>query len=171
MSATIATPTATGKPASARAAEIGAPLGGEREYVTFAVGAQLFGLPINAVHEVFAAHQITPVPLSPSAVVGLLNLRGRVVTAVCLRTLLNVSRQGAKTERMAIGVENQGEAFALLVDKIGDVMRLNLATLEPCPIHMSEDWQALAEGVHRLQDSILVILDLERLIANRRLAA
>jgi purine-binding chemotaxis protein CheW len=143
------------------------------EYVTFGLGEQLFGLPIRDVNEVFSAAQITRVPLAPSAIRGLLNLRGRVVTAICLKTLLGVRATGATggDDAMAIGIEHGGEQFALLVDRIGDVMRLPTDGLEPNPIHMSADWQGVSRGVHRLEGRILVVLDLATLINSERLAA
>ncbi len=143
----------------------------ELEYVTLQIDDQLFGLPIKDVHEVFSASQITPVPLAPAAVMGLLNLRGRVVTAMCLRRVLGIPATEATTERMAIGVDVGGEPFALLVDRIGDVLRLPAATLEGNPIHMDTSWQALSRGVHRLEDRILVVLDLVQTIGHERRAA
>ena len=143
----------------------------ELEYVTLQIDDQLFGLPIKDVHEVFSAVQITTVPLAPAAVRGLLNLRGRVVTAMCLRTLLGMAEGTSRSERMAIGVEIGGEPFALLVDKIGDVLRLPVETLEANPIHMNIDWQGMSRGVHRLEGRILVVLDLAQTIGSERLAA
>jgi purine-binding chemotaxis protein CheW len=145
--------------------------GDETEFVTFMLGEQAFGLPIQRVHEVFSANQITSVPLAPPMIKGLLNLRGRVVTAVCLRTLMGIDGEAASGDRMAIGIESAGEQFALLVDRIGDVMRLSGAGLEPNPIHLAASWQSLSRGVYRLDGSILVILELDKLISTERLAA
>lgn len=142
------------------------------EYVTFQLGEQLFGISIDQAHEVFGASQITRVPLAPSAIMGLLNLRGRVVTAICLRSLLGIPGEGAPAaERTAIGIEHNGEHFALVVDEIGDVLRLPLDGLEATPIHLDEHWQSLSCGVHRLERGILVVLDPSRMIGSDRLAA
>jgi purine-binding chemotaxis protein CheW len=82
---------------------------GEEEYVTVAVADQMFGLAIDQVHDVFIASSLTTVPLAPREIVGLLNLRGRVVTAMCLRRRLGLpDRAGGKAE-MAVGLEHQGE--------------------------------------------------------------
>ncbi len=144
---------------------------GELEYVTLQIDDQIFGLPIKDVHEVFSAVQVTPVPLAPASVRGLLNLRGRVVTAMCLRTLLGMPETSAHSERMAIGIEIGGEPFALLVDRIGDVLRLPVTTLEANPIHMNIGWQGMSRGVHRLEGRILVVLDLAHTIGSENLAA
>jgi purine-binding chemotaxis protein CheW len=157
--------------AAPRAVQAHALADSDLEYVTLTIRDQTFGLPIADVHEVFATHQITTVPLAPAAIKGLLNLRGRVVTALCMRTLLGLGDAGAVPECMAIGVEMEGEPFALLVDRVGDVMRLPLATLEPNPIHIDENWQNLSRGVHRLETSILVVVDLGKIIASQSLAS
>ena len=62
----------------------GTGIGEEIEYVTVSVADQLFGLPIARVREVFVATALTAIPLAPREIVGLINLRGRVITAICL---------------------------------------------------------------------------------------
>jgi purine-binding chemotaxis protein CheW len=138
-----------------------------REYVTFTVGEQLFGLPIDRVHDVFIASSITRVPLSPSEVVGLLNLRGRVVTATCMRRRLGLpsDEQAGYEQKMAVGIEHAGESFGLLVDNVGEVMRLPIASLEPNPVHIDPRWAVLSEGVHRLDGRLLIILSVDSLLS------
>src|SRR5689334_3046786 len=82
-----------------------------QEFVTIVVGGQRFGLPIDVVQDVFFAGAITPVPLSPPEICGLLNLRGRVVTALSMRRLLELPDLPATGERMVVGVEYAGESF------------------------------------------------------------
>jgi purine-binding chemotaxis protein CheW len=137
------------------------------DYVTLTLGEQMFGLPINRVHDVFNASQITHVPLAPREIVGLLNLRGRVVTALSLRARLgmpDLDRSQADVAEMAIGIEHGGEAYALMVDRIGEVLHLEADTFEPTPIHLDAAWVALARGVHRLADRLLVILDVDAVL-------
>jgi purine-binding chemotaxis protein CheW len=130
----------------------------------------MFGLPINRVHDVFVASQIAGVPLAPREIVGLLNLRGKVVTALSLRARLGMaatsSESGDEATRrdMAIGIDHAGEAYALMVDKIGEVMRLDASTFETNPIHLNPGWMALSSGVHRLDGKLLVILDVDAVL-------
>ncbi len=163
------TPSATPGPAGHAAETMLA--GAAFEYITLTIADQLFGLPIGEVHEVFSVQRITRVPLAARPIKGLVNLRGRVVTAICLRAVLNLPDGKECAERMAIGVESRGEPFALLVDRIGDVVRLPPATLEPNPIHLNPDWQNLSKGVHRLETSLLVVLDPECIVGSEMLAA
>lgn len=137
------------------------------DYVTLFIGDQMFGLPIGRVHDVFNATQIARVPLAPREIVGLLNLRGRVVTALSLRARLGLpDLEGgpAQTSEMAIGIEQGGEAYALMVDRIGEVLKLDAATFESTPIHLDPAWVALATGVHRLDGRLLVILDVDAVL-------
>jgi len=139
------------------------------DYVTVTVGEQLLGLPISRVQDVFIATQITPVPLAPREIIGLLNLRGRIVTAICMRQRMGrpvPPRQdgAAECELVAVGIDQGGEAFALIVDVVGEVMRLKRSTFEPVPIHLDRAWAALAKGVHRLEDRLLVVLDVDAVL-------
>jgi purine-binding chemotaxis protein CheW len=134
------------------------------EYVTVMVADQIFGLPIDRVHDVFIASALTEVPLAPREIVGLLNLRGRVVTAMCLRRRLGLP--DAETGReMAVGLENQGESYGLLVDQVGEVMKLSADTREPSPVHMDLRWVKLSCGVHRLENQLLIILDVDAVLS------
>ena len=145
---------------------IAAPLADEPgEYVTVTVADQMFGLSIDRVHDVFIASSLTAVPLAPREIVGLLNLRGRVVTALCLRRRLGLPDREDGTREMAVGIEHHGESYGLLVDAVGEVMRLFPDTYEPNPAHMDERWIGLSRGVHRLADKLLIVLDVDAVLA------
>jgi purine-binding chemotaxis protein CheW len=138
------------------------------DYVTVRIGEQLLGLPIERVRDVFIADRITVVPGAPPDIVGLLNLRGRIVTAICLRNRLG--RANSETpdrscgELTAIGLDHHGEAYGLIVDAVGEVLRLDRSTFEPLPVNLDPTWAVLAAGVHRLPGSLLVILDLDAVL-------
>ena len=146
------------------AAEMALP-GDAEEYVTVVVADQMFGLPIDRVHDVFIASSLTAVPLAPREIVGLLNLRGRVVTAICLRRRLGLPDCAQAARDMAVGLEHQGESYGLLVDSVGEVMKLSAESREPAPVHMDERWTKLARGVHRLDDKLLIILDVDAVLS------
>lgn len=136
-----------------------------RDFVTVFVDETMFGLAIERVHDVFIPSGVTTVPLASREIVGLLNLRGRVVTALCLRRRLGMQDRGAGAQSMAIGLEQGGETFALVVDGVGEVLKLGPATYEPVPINLDARWRELSLGVHRLDGRLLVILDVESLLA------
>ncbi|MDJ1158140.1 chemotaxis protein CheW [Chelatococcus sp. SYSU_G07232] len=135
------------------------------QYVTVTVGGQRFGLPIAQVHDVFIVHAITRVPLAPLEIKGLLNLRGRVVTAVCLRTRLGMPDRAEEGEVTAVGLESAGESYGLLVDSVGEVLQLGQDSREPNPVHLNPRWAGLSRGVHRLDDQLLIVLDVDAVLA------
>lgn len=134
----------------------------EIEYVTATIGGQLFGLPIARVLDVFIPERITRVPLAPPEVAGVLNLRGRIVTAVDMRRRLDLPARGPEDKCMAIGIERDGEFYGLLVDQVGEVMKLPASSCEAVPVNLDSRWARLAMGVHRLEGRLLVALDVDR---------
>jgi len=138
---------------------------GQQEFVTVTVAGQMLGLPISRVHDVFVVSEMTTVPLAPGEIAGLLNLRGRVVTAVSLRRRLGLAEAEVSDRRMAVGLENHGEAYGLLVDEVGEVLKLDPDAMQPNPVHMERRWVGLSQGVHQLQDRLLIILDVDAVLA------
>jgi purine-binding chemotaxis protein CheW len=135
------------------------------EFVTVTVAGQLLGLPISRVHDVFVVSEMTTVPLAPGEIAGLLNLRGRVVTAVSLRRRLGLGDSSSAERRMAVGLENHGEAYGLLVDEVGEVLKLDPDEMQPNPVHMDRGWVGLSQGVHQLHDKLLIVLDVDAVLA------
>jgi purine-binding chemotaxis protein CheW len=141
------------------------------EYVTAIIGGQLFGLPISRVQDVFVPERLTRVPLAAPDIAGLLNLRGRIVTMIDMRRRLDLeAHQGGRTP-LAIGVEHKGESHGLLIDEIGEVLKLPVASREDNPVNLDERLARVSAGVHRLEERLLVILDVERVLDAGAVAA
>ncbi|HEY6256886.1 MAG TPA: chemotaxis protein CheW [Xanthobacteraceae bacterium] len=133
------------------------------EYVTATVGGQLFGLPIARVQDVFVLDRLTRVPLAAPEIAGVLNLRGRIVTAIDMRRRLGLA-PGAVGKRMAIGIEFKGESYGLLIDAIGEVLNLSSGGREGNPVNLEPRLARVSAGVHRLEDRLLVVLDVDRVL-------
>jgi purine-binding chemotaxis protein CheW len=134
------------------------------EYVTALIGDQLFGLPIARVQDVFAPERLTLVPLAPPEIAGLLNLRGRIVTVIDMRRRLDLNGRGEDHRPMAIGVEHKGESYGLLIDEIGEVLKLPSASRVDNPVNLDVRLARVSSGVHRLDGRLLVVLDVERVL-------
>jgi purine-binding chemotaxis protein CheW len=143
------------------------------EYVTVMCGGQLFGLPIARVQDVFKPERLTRVPLAPPEVAGLINLRGRVVTAIDMRCCLGLPPLPKGQPAMAVGIEFRAEAFGLLIDAVGEVLRLADEDREANPINLDPRLARVAAGVYRLDGALLVELDVDRMLegGGERLAA
>jgi purine-binding chemotaxis protein CheW len=134
------------------------------EYVTAMIDRQLFGLPIARVQDVFVPARITRVPLSPVEVAGVLNLRGRIVTIIDMRRRLGLPARSTPGPDMAIGIDRDGEAYGLLVDSMGEVMRISDAARVANPVNLDSSLAAVSAGVYRLEGTLLVMLDVDRVL-------
>jgi purine-binding chemotaxis protein CheW len=144
----------------------------EARFVTVRLGPHWIGLPIAQVQDVFVPQAIAPVPLAPPEVAGLINLRGRVVTAICVRRLMGLPAADPGS-CVAIGVERRKDSYALIVDEVGDVVTLGADAFEPTPVHLDASLARFCEGVYRLDDGLLVIIRISALVddADEALAA
>ncbi|MDA0661990.1 MAG: chemotaxis protein CheW [Proteobacteria bacterium] len=132
--------------------------------VTMKIDNQLFGIPILQVQDIVEPRMITPVPLAPSAIAGVMNLRGRIVTVINLRRCLGLQDRNDQERRMSITVEYNGDLYTLLVDAIGDVCDLPSRDFESPPATLSEKLRQLCTGIFRLKGDLLVVLDVDRVL-------
>ena len=136
---------------------------GITEYVTAMICGQLFGLPISRVQDVFMPERVTRVPLASDDVAGVLNLRGRIVTAIDMRARLGLAKKDDES-LMAIGVDMRGESYGLLIDSIGEVLKLPDSEREVNPVNLDPRMAKMAGGVHRLDGRLMVVLDVDRVL-------
>jgi purine-binding chemotaxis protein CheW len=140
------------------------------DYVTFTVADQLFGIPVLKVQDILVPDKIAPVPLAPPEVRGSINLRGRIVTVIDVRTRLGLSgsANGGSTGEggrgMGVTVENGHDLYTLLVDSVGDVIGLSEDLYESNPSTLDQSWMEFADGVFRLEDKLMVVLNTEHLL-------
>ena len=134
------------------------------EYVTATIGGQLFGLPISRVQDVFMPNRLTRVPLAGPEIAGILNLRGRIVTALDMRRRLGLTDTEQAQQPMAIGIECRGESYGLLIDAIGEVLKLPAGSREDNPVNLDGRLARVSAGVHRLDGKLLVVLDVDRVL-------
>ncbi|MEM7696310.1 MAG: chemotaxis protein CheW [Pseudomonadota bacterium] len=131
-------------------------------FVTARLAGHWFALPISMVHEVFLLSRITRVPLSPPGVIGVLNLRGRIVTAIDTRQILGFT--SAKEEpTFAIGIERGPELFGLAVDQMGDVLSSRKGERERAPSNLDKRWRDVVTAVQRVDDQLVLIVAVDRL--------
>ena len=136
----------------------------EIEFVTVWIADQLFGLPIARVHDVFMVDRLTRVPLAPPEIAGILNLRGRVVTTIDMRRRLDLPAREEGRSNMAVGIEHRGESYGLLIDSVGEVLKIPAASRDPNPINLDPRWARVAAGVVQLDSRLMVVLDVDRVL-------
>lgn len=137
------------------------------EFATMSIGGQWFGVPVLTVQYVLKAPAITRVPLAQPEIAGSLNLRGRIVTAIDMRIRLGLPPREDGSEVMSVVVEHDGELYSLLVDQVGDVLSLPDSDYERSPAMLGPAWREVAKGIYRLEDRLMVVLDIPRILAGR----
>ncbi len=137
----------------------------EQGFVTLTLANQLCGVPVLAVREVITNSKIVRVPLAPSEIAGNINLRGRIVTAVDTRCRLGLEPALDTADRVALVAENDGALYALLIDQVQEVLSLRMDMIEATPSNLSATWRQFSSGVFRLPDRLMVVLDIDRLLA------
>lgn len=135
-----------------------------RQFCTFLVEGLTFGVQVEHVQEVLMYQEMTPVPLAPRMVRGLLNLRGNIVTAIEMRTRLGL-RERPDDQRPMIVVVRVGDAIAsLLVDEIGDVVDISADGVERPPETLRGTARALLQGVCKVHGRLVLVLDVRKTI-------
>lgn len=130
-------------------------------YFTVFVGEETFGLPVANTQTIFRIQSVTTIPLGPADIVGLVNLRGKIVTAVSLRRRLRMQEIAAADNALAIGIEHRGENFALIVDQVGDVLTLDESMKIKTPSHFNAERTRLTTSLYRVGDLLIPVLDVE----------
>ncbi len=137
---------------------------GLMDFVTFIIKGQMFGIPVLHVQDILVTDRIAAIPLAPPEVKGSINLRGRIVTVIDVRVRLGMDKREDGGQSMGVTVEHQGELYTLLVDKVGDVIGLKGDLYEDNPSTLDPLWREFASGVYRLDDCLMVVLDVEALL-------
>jgi purine-binding chemotaxis protein CheW len=136
----------------------------EHQYCTFSLDGQYYGIDVLKVQEVIRYQEMTRVPLAPPVVRGLINLRGQIVTALDLRRRLDLPDRPADRLPVNVVVYTEDGAVSLLVDEIGDVLRVPETAFERPPETLRGPARDLIRGAYKLDGRLLLILDTERAV-------
>jgi purine-binding chemotaxis protein CheW len=138
------------------------PTAGEESYFSVFANGEAFGLSVLHAQTIFRITSVTPIPLGPIDIIGLVNLRGRIVTAVSLRRRLGLPFDEVKNS-LAIGIEHKGENFALIVDEVGDVLSLDASMKVPIPAHFDPARSRFMAGLYKVGNILIPALNINAL--------
>lgn len=130
-----------------------------KQYCTFLLDGWYFGVEVQQVQEVIRYQEMTRVPLASPVVSGLINLRGRIVTAVDLRRRLALPARSADKLPMNVVVRTGDDAVSLLVDEIGDVIEVPAEAFEKPPETLRGAARTLVEGAYKLENRLMLVLN------------
>ncbi|QDV83571.1 chemotaxis protein CheW [Planctomycetes bacterium TBK1r] len=131
-------------------------------YCTFLVDGLLYGIEVQKVQEVIRAQPTTRVPLAPQVVRGLMNLRGHIVSMLSLRKALGLPARSSDSHEMSVIIRSSEGPVGLLVDEIGDVMRVDQADCESVPGTLHRRQRPFLRCAYKLEQRLLLILDADR---------
>jgi purine-binding chemotaxis protein CheW len=137
----------------------------KHQFCTFYVGNLFLGIDVQQVQEVIRYQAMTRVPLAPTAIQGLINLRGQIVTAIDMRSWFGLPPRPAQELPMNVVVRDGDNAVSLLVDRIGDVLEVDEAVFELPPSTVAATVRSLLIGAYKLPERLLLILDIGRALA------
>ncbi|MEA5444282.1 chemotaxis protein CheW [Gammaproteobacteria bacterium AB-CW1] len=141
------------------------------QWVTFRLGRETYGLKALHVQEILKATEISPVPGAESFVLGVINLRGNIVTVIDTRKRFGLSEPEAEGVRQIIVVEVDEHALGLLVDDVDEVADVRPSEIEPPPQFESDQVARHIQGVVRRDSGLTVMVDVRRLMPSQEKAA
>lgn len=146
--------------------DAGIPVGGSQimQFATFYLDGEFFGIDVMLVQEILRQQMMTPVPLAPEYISGLINLRGQIVTAMDLGKKLTNRPGKCKTDGPNIVVATTENTLSLVVDEIADVLDIEAYTIEPVPPTLDNIHPKFLSGVYKLKDDLLILLDIKNIV-------
>lgn len=134
------------------------------QWGTFRLGDELYGVNVMQIREVLRYTEITPVPGAPFYVLGIINLRGNVVTVIDTRTRFGLSLAEVDNNTRIVIVEVDKQVLGMQVDSVAEVIYLKEAEIEKAPSVGNEETSKFITGVCNKNNELLILIDLERMI-------
>lgn len=141
------------------------------QLVTFSIGDEEFGVDILKVQEIIRTMEITKVPRAPAFVEGVINLRGKVIPILDLRKRFGLETRPHDKNTRIIVIEINNMIVGFVVDSVSEVLRIPASTVEPPPPVVAGLESEYISGVGKLEDRLLILLDLNRLLSHEEAGA
>lgn len=141
------------------------------QLVTFRIGEEEFGVDILAVQEIIRLMQITMVPRVPAFIEGVINLRGKVIPVISMRTRFNMPVLEHDSNTRIVVMELGQKIVGFLVDGVSEVLRIPAGTVEDPPPVVAGIGSEYIRGIGKLDDRLLILLDLDNLLSDIDLSA
>ncbi len=158
-------------PTNTNGGKLVAQAGVQLQLVTFEVAGEEFAVDILSVQEINRMMVLTRVPQSPPDVEGVINLRGRIIPVVDLRKRFGMTTAERNESNRIIVVEVFGRVIGFIVDRVHEVLRIDGGIVEPAPSMVCSIDSEFIAGVGKLQDRLLILLDIQKLFQDQNVGA
>ena len=135
-----------------------------KKLVTFAVAGQMFGIGVEKVLDILVPERIAPIPLAPPHVQGAINVRGKIVTVINVRSRLDIPPLDAAQQGTGLTVEHNYGLYTLIVDAVGNVVELPDNVDCDTLTMPDKQWRDIALGIIKMQDAVVVVMDVDRFL-------
>jgi purine-binding chemotaxis protein CheW len=139
------------------------------EWVTFRLSDEKYGINVMMVREVLKNTELAPVPGAPYYVLGIINLRGNVVTVIDTRTRFGLPLHKPDEATRIVIVEREGLVVGMMVDSVAEVANLRESQIEFAPNVGNDESARYIQGVSNQDDELLILIDLEKLLTTEEL--
>lgn len=136
------------------------------QWVTFMLRSETYGINVMQVREVLRYTEIAPVPGAPSHVLGIINLRGNVVTVLDMRTLFGLEPSDVTNETRVIVIETSTQVVGLMVDSVAEVVYLKSSEIDTTPTVGTDEGSKFIQGICNRNDTLLLLVNLNRLLTD-----
>lgn len=140
------------------------------QWVTFRLGDETYGVNVMQVQEVLRITEIAPVPGAPDFVVGIINLRGNVVTVIDTRKRFGLYPKDPDDASRIVIIEAENQVIGILVDSVAEVVELRANEIESAPTVGSEESSRYIQGVTSRNGELLILVDLNRFLSDEEKA-
>jgi purine-binding chemotaxis protein CheW len=137
------------------------------QWVTFRLDEEKYGINVMAVQEVLKVTEITQVPGAPDFVLGIINLRGNVVTVIDARTRFNLGHRDRDDNSRIVIIEAEDQEVGILVDSVAEVVYMRGSEIEPAPAVGSDDSSKFIQGVNSSGSELLILVELDKLLSEQ----
>jgi purine-binding chemotaxis protein CheW len=140
------------------------------QWVTFRLDEEIYGINVMQVQEVLRVSEIAPVPGAPEYVLGIINLRGNVVTVIDTRERLGLSSKEVDDSTRIVIIEADKQVVGILVDSVAEVVDLRMSEVESAPNVGNDESSKYIQGVASHDDELLILVDLNKLLTDEEWA-
>ena len=135
------------------------------QWMTFNLADEVYGLDVMNIKEVLRYTEISPVPGAPSYVLGIINLRGNVVTVIDARTRFGLPTEEATDDTRIVVIETDAETIGIMVDSVSEVIYLKESEIEPPPNVGSDEMSHYIKGVCNRDDTLIILINLHDMVS------
>ena len=136
------------------------------QWVTFKLENETYGVNVMQVQEVLRYTEIAPVPGAPDYVLGIINLRGNVVTVIDTRLKFGLMPAEITDNSRIIIIEAEKQVVGILVDSVAEVVYLKASEIDPAPSVGTEESARFIQGVSNRKEDLLILVDLNKLLSD-----